>query len=126
MNFIKNLQKKKSFILIGSAPHLKKNFKFLNRSFLVNLNGKLLDYYDKINLFDVELNKKKEKYFESDNYDCGKRTSVTSLPWGKLGMTICYDLRFPNLYKKLAKKGADFFQFLLLLHIPQEFLIGMP
>ena len=49
------------------------------------------------------------KYFESKNYDPGKKLSLAALPWGNLGMTICYDLRFPNLFKKLAKKGADFF-----------------
>ena len=51
----------------------------------------------------------KEKYLESKNYDSGKKISISRLPWGNLGMTICYDLRFPLLYKKLVKKGAKFF-----------------
>ena len=70
--------------------------------------------YDKINLFDVNLSQS-EKYFESKNYAAGKKIVVSDLSWGKLGMSICYDLRFPNLYRKLAKKGAD------LLSIPAAF-----
>ena len=70
--------------------------------------------YDKINLFDVYLSKN-ESYLESKNYEAGKKVIVSDMPWGKIGMTICYDLRFPSLYKKLAKKGVDFFLFQLLL-----------
>ena len=51
----------------------------------------------------------KEKYMESKIYDSGKKLTVTKLPWGKLGMTVCYDIRFPSIYKKLAKKGANLF-----------------
>ena len=51
---------------------------------------------------------KNENYFESKYYDPGKKIKLFELPWGKLGMSICYDLRFPILYKKLAKKGAIF------------------
>ena len=67
--------------------------------------------YDKINLFDVYLSKS-EKYLESRNYAAGKKIVVSNLSWGKLGMSICYDLRFPNLYRKLAKKGANFLSIL--------------
>ena len=70
--------------------------------------GEIISSDDKINLFDVFLSKK-EKYLESKNYDSGKKISISKLPWGNLGMTICYDLRFPFLYKKLAKQGAHFF-----------------
>ena len=109
LNFI--IGKAKEFhtnILIGSFPHKNKNRKFLNRSLLICKKGKILNHYDKINLFDVLLDKK-EKYFESKNYDPGKKLKVIELPWGNLGMSICYDLRFPKLYKNLAKKGAEFF-----------------
>ena len=96
-------------ILIGSFPYKNKNKKkFLNRSLIICNKGKILSHYDKINLFDVLLDKN-EKYFESKNYDSGKKLKVIKLPWGNLGMSICYDLRFPNLYKSLAKKGAEFF-----------------
>ena len=59
-------------------------------------------------MYDAKLNSK-EKYFESKLFKSGNRVKTTNLPWGKLGFSICYDLRFPNLYKSLAKRGADFF-----------------
>ena len=95
-------------ILIGSFPYKNKNKKkFLNRSLIICEKGKILSHYDKINLFDVLLDKN-EKYFESKNYDPGKRLKVIKLPWGNLGMSVCYDLRFPNLYRKLSKAGSIF------------------
>ncbi len=112
MIFLDFIQKKskefKTNILIGSYPHKKGKKKFLNRSLFVSDKGEIISHYDKINLFDVLLDEK-ESYFESRNYDPGKRLNIVKLPWGNLGMTICYDLRFPNLYKRLARKGADFF-----------------
>jgi predicted amidohydrolase len=109
LKFISEKAKKNNFyILVGSVPYKKRNGKFLNRSFIVNKFGKILCYYDKINLFDVCLGNK-ENYQESKNYDSGKKIKVTKLPWGKLGMSVCYDVRFPGLYKKLAKRGCDFF-----------------
>ncbi len=96
------------YILIGSVAYKKKNNKFYNRSILIGPSGKILAHYDKINLLDVSLSKE-EKYFESDNYDPGKKLSYFKLPWGNLGFTICYDLRFPILFKKLLKKGVIFF-----------------
>ena len=100
-------RKLKTHILIGSVPIRKKNGKFFNRSILINGEGDIMNFYDKINLFDVVLSKR-EKYLESKNYDAGRLLKISSLPWGKLGMSICYDVRFPKLYKSLAKKGSDF------------------
>tara|TARA_B100001248_G_scaffold217540_1_gene172678 strand:- start:61 stop:864 length:804 start_codon:yes stop_codon:yes gene_type:complete len=110
LDFIINKAKEfQTNILIGSFPYKNKNKKkFLNRSLIICEKGKILSHYDKINLFDVLLDKN-EKYFESKNYDPGKRLKVIKLPWGNLGMSICYDLRFPNLFKSLAKRGAHFF-----------------
>ena len=114
-NFIKiQAKKKKSSILVGSVPERFNNSKFVNRSYIFDNQGLLKDVYDKINLFDVYLSKS-EKYLESRNYAAGKKIVVSNLSWGKLGMSICYDLRFPNLYRKLAKKGANF------LSIPAAF-----
>jgi predicted amidohydrolase len=50
----------------------------------------------------------KEKYFESKTFTPGKKIKTTNLPWGKLGLSICYDLRFPNMYRKISKKGSLF------------------
>ena len=109
LDLIKYYSKKKnSYILVGSVPKKNKNNKFFNRSLIISPKGEVVSSYDKINLFDVFLSKE-EKYIESKNYDSGKKINLTKLPWGNLGMTICYDLRFPLLYKKLAKKGAHFF-----------------
>ncbi len=109
LNFIKEKAKKHSSnILIGSVPFKKKNGKFLNRSYLVDSSGVINNYYDKINLFDVKLSQS-EEYMESKNFDSGKNVKVLELPFGKIGLSICYDLRFSSLYKKLASKGADFF-----------------
>lgn len=105
--------KHKIYISIGSLP-FKKNKKFLNRSYIINPNGKVIETYDKINLFDVYLSKK-ENYMESKNYDAGKKIKLCQLPWGKLGLSICYDIRFPLIYKKLARQGACF------LSIPAAF-----
>jgi len=108
LEFVSNNAKKmNSFILIGSLPFKKKNNKFLNRSILINNLGEVVCFYDKINLFDVYFNEN-ENYNESKNYDAGKSLVLGDLPWGKMGLSICYDLRFPALYKKLAKKGAIF------------------
>ena len=58
-------------------------------------------------MYDVVLSKK-EKYFESKTFSAGKKIKSTVLPWGKLGLSICYDLRFPNMYRKLSKAGCDY------------------
>ena len=65
-------------------------------------------------MYDVVLSKK-EKYFESKTFTAGKKIKSINLPWGKLGLSICYDLRFPNLYRKLSKAGSIF------LSIPSAF-----
>lgn len=106
---IKNLAKKyNKWILIGSLIIKIKKNKLVNRSVLIDRNGKIKTYYDKIHLYDVVLSKK-EKYFESDAFVPGKKIKSFNLPWGKLGLTICYDLRFPNLYRTLSKSGCLFF-----------------
>ena len=111
---IKKLAKKyKKWILIGSLI-IKDKKKLLNRSVLINSKGKIKTFYDKIHMYDAKLSKY-EKYFESKTFKAGKNIKVVKLPWGKLGLSICYDLRFPNMYRKMSKKGAIF------LSIPSAF-----
>jgi predicted amidohydrolase len=74
---------------------------------LFNPNGKVASYYDKIHMFDVTLSNK-EKYEESKKFLAGKKKVLAKLPWGSLGLTICYDVRFPSLYRELAIRGAIF------------------
>lgn len=79
----------------------------VNRSFLVGPEGDVLASYDKIHMFDIDLGNG-ESYRESANYQPGETAVITDLPWGRLGMTICYDVRFPALYRALAESGAVF------------------
>jgi len=105
---IKRLAKKyRKWILIGSLIIKVPKNKLVNRSVLIDNNGKIRSYYDKIHMYDVILSKT-EKYSESRTFTAGNKIKSFNLPWGKLGLTICYDLRFPNLYRKLSKQGSIF------------------
>jgi predicted amidohydrolase len=87
-----------------------------NRSYLIDPNGAIVARYDKIHMFDVDL-AGGESYRESNAFRPGDRTVLAETPWGVLGMTVCYDLRFPHLYRALAQAGADF------LAIPSAFTV---
>jgi deaminated glutathione amidase len=78
-----------------------------NRAYLLDPGGAIAARYDKIHLFDVDL-ADGESYRESATIAPGDRAVVADLPWGRVGLSICYDLRFPQLYRALAKAGADF------------------
>ena len=115
LNGIKKLAKKyKKWILIGSLIIKISKNKLVNRSVLIDKSGRIRTYYDKIHMYDVVLSKK-EKYFESKSFNPGNKVKTFNLPWGKIGLTICYDLRFPILYRKLAKAGS------LFLTVPSAF-----
>ena len=81
--------------------------KLANRSLLIDSTGTVQARYDKIHLFDVELGEG-ERYRESANYRPGDQLVDVQTPWGRLGMSVCYDLRFPQLYRSLAQRGAMF------------------
>jgi predicted amidohydrolase len=81
--------------------------KLANRSLLFSPAGQIAARYDKIHMFDVDL-ANGESYRESANYEAGRHAVVADLPWGRLGLSICYDLRFPHLYRALAQAGATF------------------
>ena len=95
------------FVLIGSLP-IKINNKLVNRSYLIGPNGDILYKYDKIHLFDVDL-PNGNIFRESDTYLPGNKAVIANIKKSKIkiGMTICYDLRFPNLYQDLALNGAE-------------------
>ena len=104
---IKKLARKyKKWILIGSLI-IKNKKKLLNRSVLINDKGNIVTFYDKIHMYDAKLSKK-EIYKESNTFSPGNKTKIAKIPWGKLGMSVCYDLRFPNMYRQMAQKGANF------------------
>ena len=115
LNGIRNVAKKyKKWILIGSLIIKISKNKLVNRSVLIDKNGSIKIYYDKIHMYDVVLSKK-EKYFESKIFSSGKKVKSFNLPWGKIGLSICYDLRFPKLYRRLSKAGS------LYISIPSAF-----
>ena len=97
----------RKWILIGSVITKIGKKKLVNRSVLIGPDGKIKTYYDKIHMYDAKLSKK-EYYFESKLTKPGKKIKKFKLPWGILGMSICYDLRFPNMFRKLAKTGSIF------------------
>lgn len=95
------------WLLIGSLAIRRDDGRVANRSLLVDASGKVIARYDKIHLFDVDLGAR-ESYRESAVIAPGDRIVVAETPWGRLGMSVCYDLRFAHLYRALAKAGADF------------------
>ncbi len=92
---------------VGSLALRLTKEKAVNRSFLIGPSGDILARYDKIHMFDIDL-EGGESYRESANYQPGETAVIADLPWGRLGMTICYDVRFPALYRALAEAGASF------------------
>jgi deaminated glutathione amidase len=102
------------FVHIGSLAIKISNERAANRSFLIDPKGDIVARYDKIHMFDVDL-ADGESYRESRNYRPGELAVLADLPWGRLGLTVCYDLRFPALYRALAEAGAT------MLAIPSAF-----
>jgi deaminated glutathione amidase len=96
------------YVHIGSLAIKASPEKAVNRSFLIDRKGDIVARYDKIHMFDVDL-AGGESYRESNTYRAGDLAVVADLPWGRLGLTVCYDLRFPALYRALAEAGASFF-----------------
>ena len=95
------------YLHVGSLAIKISPEKAANRSFLIDRAGEIIARYDKIHMFDVDL-ANGESYRESRNYRPGESAVVADLPWGRLGLTICYDLRFPALYRALAEAGSSF------------------
>ena len=102
------------YVHVGSLAIKVSPDKAANRSFLIDPRGEIIARYDKIHMFDVDL-KGGESYRESRNFRAGDLAVVVDLPWGRIGLTVCYDLRFPALYRALAEAGASF------LTIPSAF-----
>ena len=106
----------KLWLLIGSLA-LKtddEDGRFANRSFLIGPDGGIVARYDKINMFDVDVSET-EKYRESAGYRPGTRAVIAPTPFGTLGLSICYDVRFPQLYRRLSQAGAQ------ILTVPAAF-----
>ncbi len=104
------------WLLIGSLGLLTDDAdgRFANRSFLIAPDGGIAARYDKIHMFDVNVSDT-EVYRESSGYRPGGQAVLAETPFGRIGMTVCYDLRFPHLYRRLAQAGAD------ILTVPAAF-----
>ena len=106
----------KIWLLIGSLA-LKTDDpdgRFANRSFLIGPDGEIVAWYDKIHMFDVQVSES-ETYRESAGYRPGNRSVLAKFDFGQIGMTVCYDIRFPQLYRQLARAGAG------VLTVPSAF-----
>jgi predicted amidohydrolase len=104
------------WLLIGSLAMLTRDEdrRFANRSVLIGPDGDIRARYDKIHMFDVDVSPE-ETFRESDGFRPGDRAVLCETPWGNLGLTVCYDIRFPALYRRLAQAGAD------ILTVPAAF-----
>ena len=100
--------------LVGSLTLMSDDGRMFNRSLLISAEGRVVASYDKIHMFDATL-PSGTVIKESSAYRPGERAVVAGTPWGGLGMTVCYDLRFPQLYRTLAQRGA------VMLAIPSSF-----
>ena len=87
------------------ALRLEDEDRMVNRAFMIDSQGEIRARYDKIHMFDVDL-AGGESYRESKLFRPGDKAVLVETPWGKIGMTICYDLRFPQLHRTLAENGA--------------------
>lgn len=104
------------WLLIGSIGVLTHDpdGRFANRSFLIRPDGQIAARYDKIHMFDVNVSET-EVYRESSGYRPGTQAVLAEAPFGRVGMSICYDIRFPQLYRRLAQAGAE------ILTVPAAF-----
>lgn len=99
---------------VGSMGVLIKPGRIANRSYLFSPAGEIVARYDKIHMFDAALGGG-ENFRESKNFEPGGQAVIAEMPWGSIGLTVCYDLRFPGLYRALAKGGAQ------ILAVPSAF-----
>jgi predicted amidohydrolase len=104
------------WVHLGSLALMGEGDKRLNRGFLIDAAGDIRARYDKIHLFDVDL-PTGESWRESAVYARGGRAVAADTPWGRLGLSICYDLRFPDLYRALTGAGA------VILTVPAAFTV---
>jgi len=104
------------WILVGSMKVKVSAGKMANRSYLFSKTGQLMATYDKIHLFDCDL-PTGESHRESDAFQGGDKAAVVKTPWKPVGLSICYDMRFAHLYRKMAQKGAE------ILTVPAAFTV---
>jgi predicted amidohydrolase len=115
--FFRALAKETGAWIVGGTLALKRADGYAsNTCFVYAPSGEIAGRYDKIHLFDVDL-PSGESYRESDTYRHGAHATIVETPFGKLGLTVCYDVRFPQLYRALAKAGAE------IITVPSAFTV---
>ncbi len=95
------------YLVAGTIPVLAEEKRVYSRTYLFDSAGKVLGNYDKLHLFDVDVSDGTKEYRESDTFCPGDKISVIDTPFGKLGLAICYDLRFPDLFRAMREAGAE-------------------
>ena len=105
-----------AWLLVGSLGIVLDDDRVANRSFLIDAEGRIVARYDKIHMFDVDL-PGGESYRESATFRPGEHAVTAATPWGRLGMTVCYDLRFAALFRTLAQAGAE------IITVPAAFTV---
>ncbi len=103
---LRDVARERGIVVHVGSLAVKNGDKVANRAFVIDREGAIAATYDKLHLYDVDL-PNGESYRESATYTGGARAVVTDLPWGRLGVAICYDVRFPALYRALAEAGAE-------------------
>ena len=95
------------YMVAGTIPALAEDGRVYSRCYLFDDKGDTLGQYDKLHLFDVDIADGTKQYRESETFCPGNHISVIDTPFGKIGLTICYDLRFPDLFRALRLAGAE-------------------
>jgi predicted amidohydrolase len=104
---LRDVAREKGIVVQIGSVAVKEGEKIANRAVLIDTDGSIVATYDKVHLFDVDL-PNGESWRESNTYTGGERAVLGETPWGLMGLTICYDVRFPALYRALAENGASF------------------
>jgi deaminated glutathione amidase len=107
--FLRDTARQLKLWILGGTTVLKGDSatRVANASLLIDADGKRVARYDKIHLFDVSIPGRNERYLESAHVTPGRRVVIADTPVGKLGLSVCYDMRFPELYRELVAQGAE-------------------
>ncbi len=95
------------WLIVGSLPIRKSNGKIATTCIVIDDNGEIRASYEKLHMFDVDVEDKHHSYRESDTFEAGEAIKLVDTPIGRVGLSICYDVRFPHLYSELRRQGAD-------------------
>jgi predicted amidohydrolase len=107
--FLRDTARRLKLWILGGTTVLKGDSpaRVANASLLIDADGKRVARYDKIHLFDVSIPGRNERYLESTHVTPGRKVVIADTPVGKLGLSVCYDMRFPELYRELVAQGAE-------------------